>query len=163
MKIVNLCPNNSIQEIMVWDDFPALHPVMSNLRLESLGLFESRLRYGIIFWGLVSRSSYNRMYRLKRVLREGSLALGPRDKCRERFRSEKVLTLSGILLYHTSLFKKIINIYYYVLSTTKQILLDVTLSKVYMTFNKSKNNSLQKYVVKTLLHLAQVFECIRSR
>lgn len=64
-------------------------------------LIESRLRYGIAFWGMSSLYLINSLFILqKRAIRYLSLAK-PRDSCRPLFIKEKILTIYSLFILET--------------------------------------------------------------
>lgn len=65
------------------------------LKLGYYGLIESRLRYGLIFWGFSFFQDFNRIFILqKRALRS----------CRELFQTSNIYTLTNLLIYHSAMF-----------------------------------------------------------
>ena len=74
------------------------------LKVAYHGVFESKLRYGIEFWGFCSLADFERLFVLQKRALRIVWGLGYRDSCRERFLSEGVLTLPCLLIYHSLLF-----------------------------------------------------------
>jgi len=56
------------------------------LRLAYFGLIESRLTYGIIFWGFCNVQDFKRVFSLQKSALRIMWGLGQRDSCRENFR-----------------------------------------------------------------------------
>jgi len=74
------------------------------LTLGYLGLFESKLSYGIIIWGYTTLAMFQRVFVLQKRALRIVWGLGYRESCRESFRSSGILTLPSLLIYHTLIF-----------------------------------------------------------
>ena len=74
------------------------------LKVAYHGVFESKLRYGIEFWGFCSLTDFERLFVLQKRALRIVWGLGPQDSCTERFRTDSVLTLPCLLIYHSLLF-----------------------------------------------------------
>ena len=68
------------------------------------GLFESKIQYGIIFWGYSNQDTINRLFRTQKRALRIVWGLKHDDSCRELFRSSGILTLVSLLVYHTIIF-----------------------------------------------------------
>lgn len=69
------------------------------LSLAYNGILESKLRYGIIFWGFCDMQNFNRIFILQKRALRIVWGLGPGESCREHFRSDGVLTFPSLLVY----------------------------------------------------------------
>lgn len=65
-------------------------------------LVESRIRYGIIFWGN-STDSHRVLILQKRLLR-GMFKLSSKESCRAHFRNSQILTVFGLYVYEAVIF-----------------------------------------------------------
>ncbi|KAG8337468.1 hypothetical protein J6590_022502 [Homalodisca vitripennis] len=54
-----------------------------------------------MFWGFCCQQDFNRFFTLQRRVLTIAWSLGREDSCRERFRSDGVLTVTSLLIYHT--------------------------------------------------------------
>ena len=61
-------------------------------------LIESRLRYGIAFWGMCSQGLLNVLFVLQKRALRFLLKLGYRESCKAFFISEKILTLTSLFI-----------------------------------------------------------------
>lgn len=59
-------------------------PAANVLWLAYVGFLESRLKYGVIFWGFFRQDLFNRIYRLQKRALKVVWGLCRRDECRGR-------------------------------------------------------------------------------
>lgn len=64
-------------------------------------LFESHLRYGIIFWGGSSQDNLQRVLVLQKRALRSMVGLQPRESCREAFLGLRILTTASIYILET--------------------------------------------------------------
>lgn len=64
-------------------------------------LIESRLRYGICFWGFCSQSLFNSVFILQKRALRYICGANNRDHCRPLFKREKILTLYSLFILET--------------------------------------------------------------
>lgn len=64
-------------------------------------LIESRLRYGVCFWGSSSQFLMNSVFVLQKRALRYLCGLGPQDSCRAHFVSERILTVYSIFILET--------------------------------------------------------------
>ena len=64
-------------------------------------MMESRVRYGICFWGNCSRGLFNLVFMLQKWAIRYMFGAGYRDSCRPLFKSHKILTLTSLFILET--------------------------------------------------------------
>ena len=68
------------------------------------GIFNSRLTYGLMFWGTCPRSSFERVFKLQKRCLRIVCNLGYRESCKDHFRTEEILTLPSLFISAISQF-----------------------------------------------------------
>ena len=89
----------------------ALRIVKNKLEAHSLiqvyyAIFESHIRYGIIFWGNSSKTNVNKILLIQKKAIRVLAGLQYKDSCREYFVSLKIMTVISLYIYETLLFVK---------------------------------------------------------
>lgn len=77
---------------------------LNTLRTYYLSCCQSILAYGIILWG--ASSNMDVLFRAQKRILRYMLKLGYRDSCRPHFKSQKILTLPSLYIYHALVFCK---------------------------------------------------------
>ena len=89
----------------------ALRIVKNKLEAKSLiqvyyAIFESHIRYGIIFWGNSSKTNVNKVLLIQKKAVRVLAGLEYRESCKEHFVSLRIMTVISLYIYETLLFVK---------------------------------------------------------
>ena len=76
------------------------------IELKFYAIFESHIRYGIIFWGNSSKTNVNKILLIQKKAIRVLAGLQYKDSCREYFVSLKIMTVISLYIYETLLFVK---------------------------------------------------------